>query len=287
MTKKPKICALGSVNLDLIIKTKTLPRAGETVSHGTYSSLPGGKGANTALAAQRLGADVSLIAAIGDDDYASQALKFLEEDKVDLTNLLRRPDAHTGLAFINVSDDGENQIAVAPGANLALTEDRLPHIDADAIITQFEIPLKTIIAASLKFDGFLSVNASPVLPEIGDLIERADLIIVNEGEYHAYEELLKSYTGLLAITLGGNGARLISNGDEIARALPPRVEVLDTTGAGDSFAAALTVALLEKQPPQQALEFACTVGALTTTSLGTQAATPYRSDVENFIQSTL
>jgi len=157
MTAAPRICALGSVNLDLIIKTNTLPRPGETITQGHYHALPGGKGANVALAAKRLGADVSLIAAIGNDDYAAQALRFLKEANVDLSNVITLEEHHTGLAFINVSEDGENQIAVASGANTALLPDTLPSITADAIITQFEIPMSTIIAATKNFEGFLSI----------------------------------------------------------------------------------------------------------------------------------
>lgn len=286
MTIPPVICALGSVNLDLIIKTHSLPRPGETVTRGEYKALPGGKGANTALAARRLGADVRLIAAVGDDAYSQQALKFLKEAGVDLTGVTSLEDQHTGLAFINVSNDGENQIAVASGANTSLSREHVPTIKADAIITQFEIPVSTITAAISEYKGFVSVNASPVLPVLGPLLDRADMIIVNEGEFHAYEDELKSYKGLLAITLGGNGAHLLQNGEEIARAIPPLVDVIDTTGAGDSFAAALTVAILEKQPYQEALEFACTVGALTTTKIGTQAASPLRSHVDNFLSAS-
>jgi len=279
MTKPVNICALGSVNLDMIIQTETLPRAGETVTQGRFTSLPGGKGANTALAAQRLGADVELRAAVGDDDYARQALRLLTESGVDLSKLTRLNDNHTGLAFINVSADGENQIAVASGANGALMPERLEPIIADAIITQFEIPMETIEAALQKFDGFACINASPVLPGLERLIGRADLIIVNEGEYAAYQETLESYAGLLAITLGGAGARLLENGQLIAECQPPQVEAIDTTGAGDAFAAALTLALVEQQSREDALLFACTVGALTTTKLGAQPATPDREAV--------
>ncbi|RKQ71136.1 ribokinase [Litorimonas taeanensis] len=276
----PTICVLGSVNLDLIIQTKVLPQAGETVTNGHFTALPGGKGGNVALAAKRLGGDVTLQAAIGDDDYAEQALVFLKQAKVDLSDLVKIEQAHTGLAFINVSDDGENQIAVASGANAAFTAERLNPISADAIFTQFEIPTDTILAALKPYKGFVAINASPVLPGLNRLTDYADLIIVNEGEYRAYEDALSGYEGLLAITLGGVGAKLLQNGNVIAQAAPPKIDVVDTTGAGDAFAAALTLALLEGQSHQKALEFACTVGALTTTKIGTQSAAPSRKEVE-------
>lgn len=274
-----KICALGSVNLDMIIQTKTLPRAGETVAQGKFQALPGGKGANVALAAKRLGAKVELRAATGNDDYAAQALQFLKEGGVDLGGLVKVQDSHTGLAFINVAEDGENQIAVASGANDAFKPEHLTPITADGIITQFEIPIVTILAAVEEFEGFVSINASPVIEGLNRLLPHASLIIVNEGEYKAYKDVLGNYNGLLAITLGAKGAKLLKDGKTLAEAKPPEVKVVDTTGAGDSFAAALTVALIEGQTPAHALEFACTVGALTTTKLGTQAATPSRAEV--------
>jgi len=264
----------------MIIQTKTLPRAGETIAQGCFTALPGGKGANVALAAQKLGATVELRAAVGEDDYAAQALKFLKADGVDLDGLIEIKDSHTGLAFINVADDGENQIAVASGANDRFSPAHLTPITAEGIITQFEIPLETIEAAIKGFDGFVAINASPVVEGLERLLPHASLIIVNEGEYAAYKNDLSSYGGLLAITLGSKGAKLLQSGKPLAEAVPPKVEVVDTTGAGDNFAAALTVALMEGQPPEQALQFACTVGALTTTKLGTQAATPSREEVE-------
>lgn len=274
-----KLCALGSVNLDMVIQTKTLPRAGETVAQGKFQALPGGKGANVALAAQLLGATVKLRAAAGNDDYADQALQFLKKGGVDLSGLVKIEGSHTGLAFINVADDGENQIAVASGANDEFKASHLTPIIADGIITQFEIPIETILAAIESFEGFVAINASPVVEGLESLLPHASLIIVNEGEYAAYKQALDGYEGLLAITLGSKGATLLQGGKRLAEAAPPKVNVVDTTGAGDSFAAALTVALMEGQTPEHALQFACTVGALTTTKLGTQAATPSRAEV--------
>ncbi|MGB0907672.1 MAG: ribokinase [Maricaulaceae bacterium] len=277
--KTPTICVLGSVNLDLIIQTKTLPRAGETIAGGHFLSLPGGKGANVALAAQRLGAAVELRAAIGNDDYAVQALGFLKEEGVDLSGLVSVTGSHTGLAFINVSSDGENQIAVASGANAEFTPEKLSPIKTGAIITQFEIPLETIKAAIKNYEGFVSLNASPVTNGLSELTAYTDLIIVNAGEYDAYKTVLDNYEGLLAVTHGGDGASLFQNGETLATSKPPVINVVDTTGAGDCFAGALTVALIEGKSPQEALDFACIAGALTTTKMGTQSASPKRAEV--------
>lgn len=276
------LTVLGSINLDLIVQTSVLPKAGETVTGGRFSALPGGKGANVAVAAKRLGAETEIVAAVGADDYATQALVNLKSEGVYL-DAVRELDAHTGLAFISVSDDGENQIAVASGANEAFLPEHLPKLCSDVLITQFEIPLDTIRAALNGYKGFVTVNASPVRPGVDDILERADLIIVNKGEAEAYD--LSGHKGLVAITLGGSGAELWRDGELIAHAKPPKVRVVDTTGAGDAFAAGLTVALAEGQSEAEALAFACAVGALTTTKLGTQTASPTRAEVDAILSS--
>lgn len=274
------LTVLGSVNLDLIVQVQNLPKAGETVTGGTYSALPGGKGANVAVAAKRLGAETEIMAAVGDDDYAAQALINLDKEGVYL-DAVRRVDAHTGLAFITVSEDGENQIAVASGANAAYAPKHVPKLCSDVLITQFEIPTETIEAALKGYEGFVTVNASPVRPDVDAILKRADLIIVNEGEAAQYD--LDGHKGLVAVTLGAAGAKLYRNGELIASAKPPAINVVDTTGAGDAFAAGLTVALAEEQFEQDALEFACAVGALTATKLGTQTASPMRAEVDKIL----
>lgn len=274
------LSVLGSINLDLIVQVKDLPKAGETVTGGAYTALPGGKGANVAVAAKRLGAETEIMAAVGKDDYAAQALVNLEKEGVYL-DAVRRLDAHTGLAFITVSEDGENQIAVASGANAAYAPSDVPKLCSDVLITQFEIPTPVIEAALAGYKGFIAVNASPVRSGVEAILKRADLIIVNEGEAAQYD--LKDHPGLVAVTLGSQGAELRRGGKVIASAKPPVVKVVDTTGAGDAFAAALTVALAEKQSEQDALEFACVVGALTTTKLGTQTASPTRAEVDKLL----
>lgn len=274
------LSVLGSVNLDLIVQVQNLPKAGETVTGGAYTALPGGKGANVAVAAKRLGAETEIMAAVGDDDYAAQALVNLEKEGVYL-DAVRRVDAHTGLAFITVSDDGENQIAVASGANAAYAPQDVPKLCSDVLITQFEIPTATIEGALQGYNGFVTVNASPVRTGVDAILKRADLIIVNEGEAAQYD--LDDHKGLVAVTLGAKGAKLYRDGKLVASATPPAITVVDTTGAGDAFAAGLTVALAEKQSEQDALEFACAVGALTATKLGTQTASPTRAELDKFL----
>ena len=280
---KPEICVLGSVNLDLVIKTKTLPRAGETVGGGSYTALPGGKGANLALAARRLGANVELRACIGQDSYAQIALENLKAEKVELSQLIEKAETHTGLAFINVSNDGENQIAVASGANGIFLPRDLKSIKADALIAQFEIPLDTVLEAFKNFKGFKALKPSPIASDITPFLPLADLLIVNEIEYQAYEEQLKGYEGIIVKTMGEHGAVMMRDGSELTRSNPPTVKIVDTTGAGDCFAAAIVVALCENQSHQKALEFACIAAALSATNLGAQSASPMRPDVEKLL----
>jgi len=283
LRRKPHITVLGSVNLDFIVKTKTLPKAGETIMNGVFETLPGGKGANVAMVAKRLGAEVALQACVGDDIYADAALETVRIEGVDLSNVIRLEQESTGVAFINVSEGGENQIAVASGANVKFRKEHLETTKTDAIISQFEIPADIILEFMRQTDAFKCLNASPVGPALLPFLPLLDLIIVNEGEYKAYEDDLTDYKGLLAITLGASGAKIIKNGDVIADSSPPSVHVVDSTGAGDSFAAALTLGLVEGKAIEEALDFAVTVGALATTKLGTQSAAPYRNQVEKIL----
>lgn len=281
----PKITVVGSVNLDLVVAADRLPSPGETVLGGKFASHPGGKGANQALAARRLGADVALIAKVGADAHAEAALALLRVDGVDLSGVKVSADAPTGVALIAVAPDGENQILVAPGANAALTPEDLPEVISGALIGQHEVALETLEQAVARCDAFVALNLAPAMETSADVLQRADLLIVNETEaaFYGHDALLAS-GGLVAVTLGATGAVLYRDGQEIARAAPPKVEVLDATGAGDSFVGALTVALLEGQAPKPALRFACAAGGLAATRAGAQPALAWRDDVDALVQ---
>ena len=276
----PRIAVLGSVNLDIVATGATLPAPGETVTNAVLAQHPGGKGANQALAARRLGASVALSARVGHDANADAALRLLREADVDLSALREDEAAPTGVALIAVAASGENQIVVAPGANLTLTPEAMRLPQADALILQLEIPLDTVCAASAAFKGVLVLNLAPAAPLPAETLARADLIVVNEGEAAFYGAALHAARGLVAITYGAKGAALFKGGAKIAEAAPPPVTPVDTTGAGDTFVAALTLALLEKQPPEAALRFACAAGAVTATRAGAQSSLPTRPEVE-------
>ena len=273
------IAVIGSVNLDLVAMVARLPSPGETVTDAALSRFPGGKGANQALAAQRLGADVQLIACIGDDASADEALVLLQAGGVDLSRVRRVPDAPTGTALIAVAPSGENHIVVAPGANRKLSPDALELPVADALICQLEVPVDTVAKAVQEFDGFICVNLAPAMHIDVSILQRADLIIVNEVEAAWYGDSLSAAGGMIATTFGAAGAVLSQNGEDVARAKPPRIEAVDTTAAGDTFTAALTVALVEGQSHEEALQFACAAGAAAATKLGAQPSLPTRDEV--------
>jgi ribokinase len=287
MSRAPRITVVGSVNLDFVARAARLPAPGETVTGATLARHPGGKGANQALAARRLGAEVRLVARVGRDALAAEALQLLHAEGVDLEHCREDPQAATGVALIAVSVQGENQIVVAPGANASL---HAAHLDTDAafatdaLICQLEVPVDTVQAAALRHPGFVCLNLAPALDVPPELLRRANLLIVNESEAAYYGmPLLQAVAdsgALLAITLGARGAELWRGGLRIAEARPPAVQVVDTTGAGDCFVAALTVALLEGRAPADALRFACVAGALATTRAGAQPSLPHRVAVD-------
>lgn len=283
MTQRPKITVIGSVNADFVIETETLPRPGETVGGGTFEILPGGKGANQALAAQRLGGAVSFIANVGDDAVSASVLGNLREAGVDLSKVNRQDGIATGAAFIVVDQDGENQIAIAPGANATLAADPISDKTADAVIAQLEVPEPATLEAISESDVFFCLNAAPAIEVSKGLLDRVDLLVVNETELAFYEKKLPDFRGLIAVTYGANGAALYQAGKELAKARPPKVDVVDTTGAGDTFTGALVVALKEGKSYQDALVFACVAGALATTKLGAQTAMPTRDALEQLI----
>ena len=266
------IAVIGSINLDIVARVRVFPQPGETLTNAVVSRFPGGKGANQALAAHRLGASVFMVGRVGQDPAADEALDSLRREGVNLDYCKTLADHATGLALILVNAEGENQIVVAPGANAAFDAAHLELPPTDACIAQLEVPVETILKAARANDSFFCLNAAPAKPVPHELLAHVDLLVVNEIEAKALGSELDSYRGLLASTHGARGAELSRNGKQVASAKPPRVKVVDTTGAGDAFTAALTVSLVGGMPPQAALERACIVGALATTRPGAQSS---------------
>jgi ribokinase len=276
--KAPSIAVVGSINLDLVARCERLPRPGETLTGATFERVPGGKGANQALAAARLGASVSMIGAVGSDPFAAEALVLLENGAVDLTGV-RRVDEPTGVALIVVGDDGENQIVVAQGANAGVEAGGGLEA-ADAVLSQLEIPVETVAEAARR-GRFMCLNAAPARGVPDGVLDEVDLLVVNRYEWEA----VGRFDGLTALTLGAEGAVLLEHGQEIARARPPAVEAADGTAAGDAFTACLLVSLLEGRDREEALARACAAGALAASRPGAQPSLPTAAEVDEILQA--
>jgi ribokinase len=266
------IAVVGSINLDLVARSERLPRPGETLTDATFERIPGGKGANQALAAARLGVGVRLVGAVGDDPFADEALVLLREGGVDLDGVRRVSDT-TGVALILVGGDGENEIVVAPGANRSAEAGDVA--EADAVLCQLEIPVETVAAAARQA-RFFCLNAAPARELPADLLREVDLLVVNRYELEA----VGRHDGLTALTLGPDGAVLLENGEEIARATPPPVVAVDGTAAGDAFTACLLVSLLEGRARDQALRRACAAGAVAASRPGAQPSLPAAPELD-------
>jgi ribokinase len=278
LRSRPSIAVVGSINLDLVATVERLPRPGETLTDAGLARIPGGKGANQAVAAAKLGANVRFVGCVGDDEFGGLARRGLEEAGVDLSGLRVVTGEQTGIALILVARDGENQIVVVPGANRELVPDDYGVAGADAILCQLEVPLDAVSAAAEQTRGMFCLNAAPARTVPEALLARADLIVANSLEVEA---LGSSPLGsLFALTLGADGALLVDDGEEVARAIPPRVDAVDGTAAGDAFCACLVVSLLEGRPREEALERACAAGAVAASRPGAQPSLPTADDVD-------
>ena len=271
MAPAPRLTVVGSVNLDLVARTERLPRPGETVTGAAFTRVPGGKGANQAVAAARLGADVVMIACVGDDEFHRAAVVELQRAGVDMSRF-KVVETATGVALITVDGDGENVIVVAPGANADLQPDDVELPDCDGVLCQLEIPLETVSHVARTAPGEFFLNAAPALAPA----PAADVTIVNRYEL----EVLTHRDGVIAVTLGAEGALLMEDGEEVARAAPPKVDAVDGTAAGDAFTACFVVSLLEGRNREEALRRACIAGALAASRFGAQTSLPTAEEVD-------
>ena len=261
------LCVVGSINVDITASVDRLPGAGETVLGGTLRRDAGGKGANQAVAAARLGGTVRMVGAVGDDGDGLRMLQNLGDARVDASGVWLG-DSPTGTALITVDGTGENQIVVCPGANGDVTLDGAAFPADEAVLVQLEIPMAVVEELAETVPGYLAVNAAPARSLPTAVIARADLVIVNETEHALLPELADA--ALVAVTYGSAGAALLRNGQEIARVPAPVVRSVSSVGAGDAFCAALTLALHAGWDPVRALTAACAVGADAVTHLGAQ-----------------
>jgi ribokinase len=293
----PRVTVLGSANMDLVGVAASLPRAGETVLGSRFSMIPGGKGANQAVAAARAGADCTAIAVVGDDAFGPLLRAGL--DRADVrTHLVRVSPGPSGVALIAVDAAGENQILVAPGANAtleALTDPELAAVTgAGALVCQLETPLSAVTQAAVAAHAagvLVVVNAAPACPLPPDLLAAIDLLVVNRGEARTLTgdsdastaDLLSALLAVVprvAITLGAAGVAYADREGANITVPAPAVSTVDTTAAGDAFVGALTVAWLEGRPVVEALRWACAAGAACASAFGAADSLPERPAID-------
>ena len=280
MTSTPRVTVVGSINADLVLGVSRLPSAGETVTGVDPVWLPGGKGANQALAAARIGAHVRMIGAVGNDAQADMALGNLVEAGVDCSGV-ERLTGPTGIAVVLVDEGGENQIVVAPGANAQVHVGALP--GADVLVLQNEIPSDVVDQAIASARGLVIYNPAPVR-EWPAQIDLVDFVIVNEHEFAAYGEIPARE---VIVTAGAGDVIAYRDGREIARVSPPRVTPIDTVGAGDTFVGVFAAMFAQTSDLQTSLHKASHAAALATLALGAQSAIPTAKQVDAFIESQL
>ncbi|MBO1268859.1 PfkB family carbohydrate kinase [Arthrobacter cavernae] len=275
-TTKP-LTVLGSINLDIIATAGRLPTAGETIGDGTLSRQPGGKGANQAAAAARLDGAARMIGAVGNDDAGREMLDALTSAGVDVADVARR-STPTGTALIVVDSEGENQIVVCPGANAEVALDGVAFAEDEIVLSQLEVGLDIVVEAARRHPGYFALNAAPAQPLPAELVQRCDLLIVNETEYELIPEL--SEARLVAVTYGKDGSALFRDGKEVARAAGLSAKVVNTIGAGDAFCAAFVLGLRNGLSDEQALAAANAVGA---DAVGQASSQPELGRLEGYV----
>jgi ribokinase len=277
----PRIAVVGSINADLVVQMPKLPGRGETVSSAEPAWFPGGKGANQAVAAARMGGSVSMFGAIGADEPGQMCLSALKQSGVDVDAVIE-VSSPTSTALVMVEHSGENQIVVADGANQHASFDSTQISAADAVIVQFEIPESVIVEVGKAANGIFCVNAAPVRELSEELASLIDVLIVNE---HEFAQLGQPKLELVIVTAGAKEVVAYQNGETVAKSQPPKVEALDTVGAGDTFVGAFVVAYSSGKSISDSLDLACAASALSTLKLGAQSGMPTASEVADFLTS--
>ena len=293
------VVVFGSINLDLVTRLARFPAPGETLAATSFATHPGGKGGNQALAAARAGAAVRLFGAVGTDTFATSALELLRHSTVDLGGVTRVPGP-TGCATVLVDARGENCIAIAAGANAHVAPEAVPDAaltPATTLVLQNEVPEPAnaaLIARARRLDARIVLNAAPARPLSVDMLSKIDVLVANEheaaalaaqhdwrGDTAALAAALAAISPrlVLAVTLGDKGALLHAHGTTLSAA-PPRVEIRDTTGAGDAFVGALAAALDHGATPRDALCSGVAAGTLACTTHGAQPSLPGRAEIK-------
>ncbi len=295
------IVVVGSINMDLVVRAPRHPRPGETILGTDFQTFPGGKGANQAVAAARLGRQVKMIGRVGDDAFGKSLLATLQQDGVDTTSVLQTVGVASGVALITVDEKGQNNIVVVPGANGRLAPEDIsasrPVFEgASVVLLQLEIPLETAkeaISLARQMGARVILNPSPAQPLSPDLLAQVDYLVPNEYELSLLTgmqpgtlaaDMLKSLgIRCLVVTMGADGV-LVLEDENTYHIQSHHVTVVDTTAAGDAFAGAFAVALSEGLPTQEAAIFGNAAGALAVTRAGAQPSLPTRDSLDNFLK---
>ncbi|MBQ6074505.1 MAG: ribokinase [Bacteroidales bacterium] len=301
------ILVIGSSNTDLVVRSEKMPKPGETLLGGTFFVNPGGKGANQAVAAARLGERITFCCMTGCDDYGRAAKQLFDREGIDTSYVFSTPDCASGVALIIVDAKGENSIVVASGANLKLLPEDIDRIECyenfDIVLCQLETPVETVCHAARRVKrngGRFVLNPAPACALPDDLLSMVDIITPNETEAEflsgvkisdcdsavkAAEVLAGKGIGTVIITLGSKGALLYQDGrSEVIPAF--KVKAVDTTAAGDVFNGALCVALSEGKDMRQAIRFAQAASSIAVTRPGAQQSAPSREDVEKVLNKS-
>lgn len=297
------ICVIGSLNMDLVVNVDKMPKPGQTIIGSNFKEVPGGKGANQAVAMARLNGNVSMIGKVGEDGFGQTLINSLKNDKVD-TTYIKTTKGATGVALITVDNNAQNSIVVSPGANFEVKEEDIDNnIEAiknsDIVVLQLETPLNTIkyaLKKSKELNKYTILNPAPALKLDDEIIKNVDLLTPNETELEiisgvnieteediqkAAQIMIEKGVKELIVTLGSKGSLYINKEKSIFKKAY-KVEAVDTTAAGDSYTAALAVALSKDQSIEEAMDFASKVGALSVLKEGAQSSLPTLEDVENF-----
>ena len=297
------ICVIGSLNMDLVVNVDTMPKPGQTIIGSNFKEVPGGKGANQAVAMARLNGNVSMIGKVGEDGFGQTLINSLKNDKVDTTYIQTAKGA-TGVALITVDKNAQNSIVVSPGANFEVKEDDIDNnIEAiknsDIVVLQLETPLNTIKYALNKakeLNKYTILNPAPAVKLDDEIIKNVDLLTPNETELEiisgvsieteediqkAAQIMIEKGVKELIVTLGSKGSLYINKEKSMFKKAY-KVEAVDTTAAGDSYTGALAVALSQDKNIEDAMDFASKVGALSVLKEGAQSSLPTLEDVKNF-----
>jgi ribokinase len=284
-----RITVLGSANMDLVVTVDQAPPLGETVTGTSFRTLPGGKGANQALAAARVGGEVRFVGAVGGDAYGAAIRRLLVQDGVDVSGLATVPEP-TGTAHITVEASGANSIVVVPGANgtvRSLTDaHRTAITGADVLLMQLELPLSVVVEAAsfARAQGVATVlTPAPVLPLPDELLDAVDLLVPNEHEAAALNVTTAEHRDLL-VTLGAAGVRYSRLGAPPVTVPAFDVTAVDTTAAGDTFVGAFAVARGEQPDLATSLRWASAAAAISVQRFGASASMPRRAEIEAFLQ---